>query len=53
VKKRNILVVDDEKFNRDIIEGFLMVLGFEDYTTRMVEASDGQEAIDIVQEAIQ
>jgi hypothetical protein len=23
-----ILVVDDEKFNCDIIEGFLMILGF-------------------------
>lgn len=25
----SILVVDDEKFNCDIIEGFLMILGFE------------------------
>jgi PleD family two-component response regulator len=24
-----ILVVDDEKFNCDIIEGFLMILGYE------------------------
>ena len=25
----SILVVDDEKFNCDIIEGFLMILGFD------------------------
>jgi hypothetical protein len=24
-----ILIVDDEKFNCDIIEGFLMILGFD------------------------
>lgn len=28
VNTGKILVVDDEKFNCDIIEGFLMILGF-------------------------
>jgi len=28
VNAGKILVVDDEKFNCDIIEGFLMILGF-------------------------
>ena len=26
-----ILIVDDEKFNCDVIEGFIMILGMENY----------------------
>ena len=37
-----ILVVDDEKFNCDIIDGFLMILGFTDRHRRTAFAYNGE-----------
>lgn len=40
-----ILVVDDEKFNCDIIEGFLMILGFQGGAEGIVFAYNGEQAV--------
>ena len=53
VKPPKILIVDDEKFNCDIIEGFLMILNFENYKDRIEFAYNGEEAINRVKDAIQ
>ena len=45
-------MVDDEKFNCDIIDGFLMVLGFENRQQRCEFAYNGEEAVKLVQKAI-
>jgi CheY-like chemotaxis protein len=37
-----ILVVDDEKFNCDIIDGFLMVLGFNNKEDRVEACYNGE-----------
>jgi CheY-like chemotaxis protein len=37
-----ILVVDDEKFNCDIIEGFLMILGYALWKENTVFAYNGE-----------
>jgi len=39
---KKILVVDDEKFNCDIISGFLMILGFPNRKERTVFAYNGE-----------
>ena len=36
-----ILVVDDEKFNCEIIDGFFMILGFKNRHTKVVYAYNG------------
>ena len=35
------MIVDDQKFNCDIIEGFLMVLELENYADRITFANNG------------
>jgi CheY-like chemotaxis protein len=47
-----ILVVDDEKFNCDIIEGFLMILGYQGGDSGIVFAYNGEQAVKEVQKAI-
>lgn len=47
-----ILIVDDEKFNCDIIEGFLMILGFQNRETRAVFAYNGEQAVQKVKDAV-
>ena len=37
-----ILVVDDEKFNCDIIDGFLMILGYKNRHQMTVFAYNGE-----------
>ncbi len=39
------MIVDDEKFNCDIIEGFLMILGFEERTKMTEYAYNGEQAV--------
>jgi hypothetical protein len=40
-----ILIVDDEKFNCDIIEGFLMILGFDQRENMTEYAYNGEQAV--------
>ena len=46
-----ILVVDDEKFNCDIIFGFLMLLGIENRKEVTDFAYNGEQAVEAVQNA--
>ena len=43
-----ILIVDDEKFNCDIIEGFLMILGFKNRDKKCVFAYNGEQAVNFI-----
>ena len=43
-----ILIVDDEKFNCDIIEGFLLILGFKDREKKCVFAYNGEQAVNLI-----
>lgn len=47
-----ILVVDDEKFNCDIIEGFLMILGYALWKENTVFAYNGEQAVKQVKKSI-
>jgi CheY-like chemotaxis protein len=47
-----ILVVDDEKFNCDIIDGFLMILGFKNRHQMTVFSYNGEQAVQEIQNAI-
>jgi len=47
-----ILIVDDEKFNCDIIYGFLMILGFKNRDKRTAFAYNGEQAVKLIQQAI-
>ena len=47
-----ILIVDDEKFNCEIIDGFLMLLNFKDKNNSREFAYNGEQAIDAVMNAI-
>lgn len=48
-----ILIVDDEKFNCDIVEGFLQVLGMNNVKKRAEQCYDGDQAVERVETAIQ
>ena len=50
--KRKILVVDDEKFNCDIVYGFLMILGVKNRAEITEFAYNGEEALNLVTESI-
>jgi len=41
-KTSKILVVDDEKFNCEIIDGFLMILGFQRRKEQVVFSYNGE-----------
>ena len=45
---RKILIVDDEKFNVDIIYGFLMILGVKNRSEIAEFAYNGEEAVERV-----
>ena len=47
-----ILIVDDEKFNCDIIFGFLMVLGFKNREKRTCFAYNGEQAVQLINQSI-
>ena len=47
-----ILVVDDEKFNCDIIYGFLMILGFKNRKEMTKFAYNGEQAVAEIEKAI-
>ena len=47
-----ILIVDDERFNCDIIKGFLSTLGLQDSNLRTLSVHDGQQAVTAVLEAL-
>ena len=47
-----ILVVDDEKFNCDIVYGFLMILGFKERKERTTFAYNGEQAVKEIKKAI-
>lgn len=47
-----ILIVDDERFNCDIIENFLMVLGLPNYKERSEQCYNGNQAVAKVKQAI-
>ena len=49
---RMILIVDDEKFNCDIIYGFLMILGFKNRKELTRFAYNGEQAVEQVKQAI-
>jgi CheY-like chemotaxis protein len=44
-KCSQIMIVDDEKFNCDIIYGFLLVLGFKNRESRTKFAYNGEQAV--------
>lgn len=48
-----ILIVDDEKFNCDIIEGFMMILGFEHRESLLEYAYNGEQAVKKVKDSIE
>ena len=43
-----ILIVDDEKFNCDIVYGFMMILGIANRSTIAEFAFNGEEAFNLV-----
>ena len=45
LNRRKILIVDDEKFNCDIIYGFLMILGIRNRQEIAEFAYNGEEAL--------
>jgi len=47
-----ILIVDDEKFNCDIIYGFLMILGLKNRQDKTHFAYNGEQAVAMVQKAL-
>ena len=47
------MVVDDEKFNCDIIDGFLMIIGFQDRHQKTVYAYNGEQAVSEIRTAIE
>ena len=47
-----ILIVDDEKFNCDIIDGFLMILGFANREQYREFSYNGEQAVAAVREAM-
>ena len=47
-----ILIVDDEKFNCDIIDGFLMILGFPNREEFREFAFNGEQAVSAVRKAM-
>ena len=48
-----ILIVDDERFNCDIIDGFLMILGFADRDNMREFAYNGEQAFNAVRKAME
>ena len=52
LNKRKILIVDDEKFNCDIIYGFLMILGVKNRELIADFAHNGEEALNLIQQAL-
>ena len=48
----HILIVDDEKFNCDIIDGFLMILGYANRKERTTFAYNGEQAVKVIQECV-
>ena len=49
---QKILIVDDEKFNCDIIYGFMMILGVKKRSEIAEFAFNGEEALRKIQEAV-
>ena len=47
------MIVDDEKFNCDIIEGFLMVLNMHNYKARVKQCYNGEQAVEAVRAAVE
>ena len=47
-----VLIVDDERFNCDIIDGFLMILGFPDRENMREFAYNGEQAFNAVKKAM-
>jgi len=47
-----ILIVDDEKFNCDIIEGFLMILGFTHRNEMSEFAYNGEQAVKAIKQSM-
>lgn len=47
-----ILIVDDEKFNCDILYGFLMILGLKNRRKITDFAFNGEEALNLIKNAI-
>ena len=52
MSQAKILVVDDEKFNCDIIGGFLMILGFENQDSMVEFAYNGEQAVTKLKDAL-
>ena len=46
------MIVDDENFNCNVVQGFLKTLGYPDPKGRTKTAHDGQQAVTAVLEAI-
>ena len=49
---KKILVVDDERFNCDIIDGFLMIVGIKNRNEMVEYAYNGEEAVNKINVAI-
>jgi CheY-like chemotaxis protein len=48
LNRATILIVDDEKFNCDIIYGFLMILGVPNRKEICEFAYNGQQALELI-----
>ena len=46
-------MVDDEKFNCDIVYGFLLILGFRNRMERTKFAFNGEQAVKFIKESIE
>lgn len=45
--------MDDEKFNCDVIESFLMCFGMQNYKDRSEQCYNGEQAVQKINQAIQ
>ena len=52
LNRGTILICDDEKFNCDIIDGFLMILGVKNRKEICEYTYNGEEALQKVQESV-
>jgi hypothetical protein len=52
LNRATILICDDEKFNCDIIYGFLMILGVPNRKEICEFAYNGQQALEKIQESV-
>jgi CheY-like chemotaxis protein len=47
-----ILVVDDEKYNLDIIKAFFTILKMKDIESRVTFCNDGENALQVIKDSV-